>query len=864
MTTAPGPRSTRLAWLASAALVIAIAAPDLRAQRERGNRPVRDTPAQQTTTPQPSASINGRVLVADSGRPLRRVRVLARSSELPEGRGALTDDSGGFELAGLPAGRYTLTASKTGFVSLAFGQRRPLQPGTPLQLGEGERMGPLEFRLPRGSVIAGRISDEGGEPLPGATIRVFRFDYAQGARQLVPVGTVQSDDKGQYRVWGLNPGDYYVSAQTRGGGPGPGARLGPAAGRGGFVPPQAARGAGRAFDAAAIGPDDPDAFAYAPTYFPGVPAVAEARPITLGVGAETADIDFSLLLARTSRVSGRVSNADGSPATGGTVNMAVEGQTGRGGPGYASRISWDGSFAFAGVPPGRYTVRARTDDTGTPQFAAQPLTVSGDIPDLSVVLAQPGSLGGTVSVQTSRSGVPPDITQFRISAPSLEGTGLGPQPSARPDKDGQFSLDGIPAGPHWVSAQGPRGWALSAVLVDGQDDIDLPVDVASGRGLKGVSLVFTDKLTELNGNVGYQRGTPLTDYTVLAFSTETDYWRPDSRHIATARRGQTRPVGSRSAACLRASTTSRRSTPRALASGSSRCSSTSGARVPRASRSETATSRRRISGWGFGNVPQKLQHAEHGDRHGVRAQRPRSHPDEPDTAALRGVDLRRLPSTLWPYQHGDVARRRLPLQRAERSNLPTCARFDEHERERRRALVQVRRQRERHADLGQHRAAALLHRRQDDPLPALDPCASHERRDRRLGPCRHDRLARRHAEHDRVADDRVHLVALEHGLDQRDVDRRFGDRFDAAEDAQLRVAPDEAADLREPLSATAVEDRHAVAHAEPQHAAQVLRFILGQHDPVVTGIECRREEAMHGRIIGRDTAGGRGALDGAP
>lgn len=522
-------------WLTAALAVLAAPAT---AQTPRA--PTRDTPAQQVTTPPPMASISGRVLVADSGRPLRRVRVVARAPELPEGRGALTDDSGAFELTELPSGRYTLTASKTGFVTLSFGQRRPLQPGTPLQIKDGERMGPLEFRLPRGGVIAGRVSDDGGEPVPGAVIRVLRQEYSQGSRQMVPVGTAQSDDKGQYRVWGLNPGDYYVSAQTRGGGGfgfggrggagGPGGRGGPVAGG---VARDGVRGASPSSQT------EPDAFDYAPTYFPGVPSAAEARPVTLGVGAEASDIDFSLLLVRTARVAGRVSNADGSAATGGTVNLSIEGQAGRGGPGYGARIDWDGRFTLANVSPGRYMLRARTDDTGVPQFAAQPLTVSSDIPDLGVVLTEPGTLSGTISVRAAQSGVPPDITQIRITAPAVDSAGLGPAPSARPDKDGRFTLENIPAGPHWIRAQAPRGWILSAVLVDGRDVIDVPINIESGRSVKGLGLQFTDRLTGLSGVVSDQRGSPLTEFTVLAFSTDSDYWRVDSRYIATARPDQT-------------------------------------------------------------------------------------------------------------------------------------------------------------------------------------------------------------------------------------------------------------------------------------------------------------------------------------
>src|SRR5882762_2947847 len=197
------------------------------------SQPARDTPAQKDAPPPPAGRITGRVTAADNGRPVKRARVFINAAELPGGRGMLTDDGGVFDLTELPAGRYTLTVSKSGFISLSYGQRRPLQAGTPLQLADGQQLGGIDFRLPRGSVIAGHVMEESGDPMPGISVQVMRYQYAQGNRQLAPAGTAQTDDQGAYRVWGLNPGEYYVSALSRtfnfGGQGGPG-RGGPGAG----------------------------------------------------------------------------------------------------------------------------------------------------------------------------------------------------------------------------------------------------------------------------------------------------------------------------------------------------------------------------------------------------------------------------------------------------------------------------------------------------------------------------------------------------------------------------------------------------------------------------------------------------------
>src|SRR3954463_3898614 len=183
-------------------------------------QPARDTPAQpQDAAPTPTGRITGRVIASDNGRPVKRARVFVTAAELSGGgRGVLTDDQGVFDLTELPAGRYTLTVSKSGFVSLSYGQRRPLQAGTPLQLADGQQLKGIAFQLPRGSVIGGHVLDEDGDAMPGVMVRVMRYQYLQGERRLTPAGNAQTDDKGQYRVWGLMPGEYYVNALMRGGG----------------------------------------------------------------------------------------------------------------------------------------------------------------------------------------------------------------------------------------------------------------------------------------------------------------------------------------------------------------------------------------------------------------------------------------------------------------------------------------------------------------------------------------------------------------------------------------------------------------------------------------------------------------------
>jgi hypothetical protein len=500
-----------------------------------GQQPARDTPAQQKEAPPPGGRIGGRVLAADNGRPVKRARVFVSAAELPGGRGVLTDDTGTFDFTELPAGRYTLSVSKSGFVSLSYGQRRPLQAGTPLQLADGQQLKGIQFQLPRGSVISGRVLDEDGDAMPGVAVRVMRYQYLQGERRLTPAGNGQTDDKGLYRVWGLMPGDYYVNAVARGGGP-----MGGPGGPGGFGGP-GGRGGGR-FGGPG-GPADAEQINYAPTYYPGVPSVAEAKAVSVGLSQEVLDINFSMQLVRVSRISGIVTNADGTPVTSGTVNLLPESGGARGnqiGVNFGGRIQWDGAFQINNVAPGRYVLRARGDDSETPQFASQPLTVSGaDLDDVLVTVSGGATITGTISFLPGGSPAP-DYTQFRITAPSTDQSDFGPQPNARVDKDGRFSIAGVSAGAHLVRpSNGSRTWILKSVTVGDRDVTDTPVQVRSGETLAGVTVVFTDKQSEINGTLTTSSGTPMPDYTVLAFGTDPSLWRPQSRQIMTARPDQT-------------------------------------------------------------------------------------------------------------------------------------------------------------------------------------------------------------------------------------------------------------------------------------------------------------------------------------
>jgi protocatechuate 3,4-dioxygenase beta subunit len=506
--------------------------------RGANQRPARDS-AQQT--PDGSSVLAGRVLAADTGRPVKRARVSVTAGGR-QSRSTSTDDQGRFRITDLPSGSYTIAASKAGFVDALYGQRRPLQPGTPVQLADAQEISTIDLRLTRGAVITGRVLDEDGEALARALVTVQRYQYVRGERQLTPAGGDQTDDRGQYRVFGLPPGEYYVSASAAGlaqligrglaalgaAAGGPGGR----GGRGGFFggPPS----------------EDAEPVGYAPTYYPGVISASDAGKLTVAAGQELGGIDFPVQLVATATVRGFVIGGDGS----GTPVLLVP-QDGGGllrGQMLRSASQADGSFWIANVPPGRYLAVARSGGRGDDQkMGTQSLNVNGEnISGVTIALQSGVKVSGYITVESAGTPAPTDYSTFRVDAPDVEPLpffagpgGGGPVASgARAEKNGAFQVGGLLPGKHYIRASGQGPWSLKSVTIAGHDVTDQVVEFRTGQDVDNVTIVLTDRTTEIDGTVRDGTGTPVGQLTVIAFSSDQQYWRPQSRQIQAVRSDQ--------------------------------------------------------------------------------------------------------------------------------------------------------------------------------------------------------------------------------------------------------------------------------------------------------------------------------------
>jgi hypothetical protein len=232
-----------------------------------------------------TAIVRGRIVAADTGKPLRRAPVTMTAPELAgEPRNTSTDADGRYEFTDMPGGRFTLRVRRGGYLPLAYGQRRPHEAAKPLQLLDKQVIEHVDMALPRMGIISGRVLDEAGDPIEGVNVHAVRVMFRDGRRRLVPVGAPQNrtDDDGEFRLTGLAPGTYYVVAETR-----------------------------ETWTVARDGAKQ--VMGFAPSYFPGTAQPSEARRIAMQVGQHVNNIDFALIPGRAARISGTAFDSHGKP-----------------------------------------------------------------------------------------------------------------------------------------------------------------------------------------------------------------------------------------------------------------------------------------------------------------------------------------------------------------------------------------------------------------------------------------------------------------------------------------------------------------------------------------------------------------------
>jgi hypothetical protein len=478
-------------------------------------QPSRDTPAAAGGT----AVIRGRVVEAATGKGLSRVQVRANTPN-PNAGGppptpypwvATTDGDGRYEIKGLPAGTYGIVATKANYVRAAWGEQRVDGPAKRIPITEGQVLEKIDLRLTRAGVVTGRIVDEFGDPVTDVFVTAMRYQYIQGSRRLTQGGRGGStNDIGEYRIYGLSPGQYFVSATLR--------------------------------NFTGINTETTDRSSYAPTFYPGTGNVAEAQRLTIAAGQTAGDINLALLPIQTARVSGTAIDADGKPMVGMVNVMQRLGATMIGGS--AAQVRPDGTFTV-NLTPGDYVFRVF--GPGTSDVAFTDVTVNGsDMDGVQIVAAKPSIIRGRIVFTPSATAAdPPKPTAFDLGATREWAIGQPVRNQAKIKDDGTFEIS-LPAGHVLIrglmmgQGNGPGGpppWRLNRVILQDLDVGDSGIDVPPNGTIENVVVEMTNHLAEAVGRVTDADGKIVRDCFVIVFAQDSTHWTVQTRHLSVSRPG---------------------------------------------------------------------------------------------------------------------------------------------------------------------------------------------------------------------------------------------------------------------------------------------------------------------------------------
>ncbi|MEW5975631.1 MAG: carboxypeptidase regulatory-like domain-containing protein [Acidobacteriota bacterium] len=448
------------------------------------------------------AMIQGKVLASDTGTGLRKVTLTLWPAERQEGQLPLTtktNENGEYEFKDVAPGRYNLGADRNGYVRQTYGQPASNpgpSPGTPLVVKAGEILSRIDLTLIRGGALEGRVVDQEGEPVSRVAVQLSRYRTVRSRRALTPVAFDQTDDRGEYRLFDIPPGNYYLSASLRGFGTQEGGST------------------------------------YLPTYYPGALSPQEATRIQVAPAAQLAGYDLVLFEGRGYTVSGRVLAADGKPATRAflmSMRLPFQG-TGSGFGG--SPIDAEGNFRMDGLPPGSYRLTARAESGNNRQAASTVVdVVNEDLSGVTLMLGPGAEIHGRVLFDQRVEDF--NASQLRVGVTPEDPSPMmfGSSGSGDVKEDYTFSLSDIPEGPGrlWVRLP-PGNVFLQAIHLQGRDVVDQAVDFRNNDQMRGVEIILSARGAQFSGTVRReQTGEIIKGASVLLFSPDPELRASNSR-----------------------------------------------------------------------------------------------------------------------------------------------------------------------------------------------------------------------------------------------------------------------------------------------------------------------------------------------
>jgi hypothetical protein len=434
-----------------------------------------------------TCSVSGIVIKMADSAPLRKAHLILRSVEDPNRTvAAITNADGHFALKDIEPGPYRLNVTRVGFVADEYGRRKPDAPGAILTLRAGQDLKDLQFRLIPAGVISGKIYDDDGEPLPGVMVNAVRQVYSEGKRTRSAATSVSTNDLGEYRLFGLSPGRYFVSSVY----------------------------ARWSREGSEDDPNDAQNEGYAKLYYPGTPDPAKAGPITIKAGEEASSIDILMRKVPVHQVRGNVYNqVTHKPGVGVMVVMVPKTGGNEWDFGVPTTVQkTDGSFVIPEVLPGSYTLASFWFDDGISYVNRQAVDVgNADVEGIAMTVVPGTNISGHIVWEGQPALEKDDLTV----TPRPVDVPFGVRGQSRVARDNSFTLKGLGEGTYRADVTGmskdcyikEMRYGESSVIKDG---------FTLTRGEAGVlEIVVSSRGARVQGTVMDSDGLPLAGVSIV-------------------------------------------------------------------------------------------------------------------------------------------------------------------------------------------------------------------------------------------------------------------------------------------------------------------------------------------------------------
>jgi len=376
-------------------------------------------------------SLDGVVVDMGSNAPLQNATLELRGvSDSTKRYVAVSSGMGQFVFRGVAAGNYSLNVVRAGYLQIQYGQRGPNGSPATLTIPAGQRVSGIRLAMIRASAISGHVFDQDGAPAVNAQLHAWKISYNTGMRLAIPVTSQMTNDRGEYRLFGMPPGVYYVSAQPE---PPLHIRSPAYASRVPVVP-----GAILAFPTGGMFSALPDpAFAkpgarqeWAPVYFGGTTDEYAATPIYLRAGTDLNGIDIIVNRLPVGRIIGTVFGPDGQPLPQASVIVTPQGNRKfhampfinvSGGvmsisPTPPVRSNQTGQFGMSSLAPGAYSLTAiLASPNGLRLSGYTSVAVQGtDVANATITMGPMFEIDGRIAVDGAR----PEMCRLSVFVPS--------------------------------------------------------------------------------------------------------------------------------------------------------------------------------------------------------------------------------------------------------------------------------------------------------------------------------------------------------------------------------------------------------------------------------------------------------------